>query len=157
MYVLQKNYEVTSNSEVNRRLVVVITPSDPHQEITRFIQLAREVVKDINDETKGEKWKIQVLNQSDEERSPASNFNAIYDSEVIIAECTEKKPNIFYMIGLAHALGRHVCSCYKVKDGEKADIPFNVQGRQSLTYSISTTRNQKEFRYELKDWIKKHE
>ena len=157
MYVLQKKQKTVFVPKSTRLVVAVITPSTPHNEIVRFTQIVREVIELINRDFAEPKWDITVLSQVSGERSPSLNYSSIYNADIIIAECSEKKPNVFYMIGLAHAFGRPVCSCYKVKPGQNADIPFNVHGRQSLTYSLTTTGLQKEFKNNLKEWIKKYE
>ena len=157
MYLLQKNYETIVVPQKSHLVVVAILPSSPDKDINRFKQLIQEVIRNINQKSKEPKWELKILSQDTEDRSPSQNYSTIYGADIVIAECSEKKANVFYMVGLAHAFGRPVCSCYREKLGQRVDIPFNVHGRQSLTYSISTVSKQKAFQNKLKEWIKKYE
>ena len=152
LYILPKCYSLESKSETSCKTMVLLIPSCPKKEINRFKQL---IIETINN--KKNIWNLIILNSSLKDRSPQTNYSLIYSSDVVIAECTEKKPNIFYLIGLAHAFGKPVCSCYRVRNGQNADIPFNVHGRQSLNYSLSTVKQQKIFQNDLKEWIKRYE
>ena len=149
MYILHKNNNINLHNEITQPLIAVILPSTPKKGMVRF--------KEIINETVNDSWKVQFLSYIDNERSPSKNTNTIYNANIVIAECTQKKPNVFYMIGLAHAFGHPVCSCYRVEQGGNADIPFNVHGRQSLTYSLTTIKEQEEFKNNLKNWIKNYE
>lgn len=155
MYILQKNNKTIMNPKNAKLLAVIIVPSTLHSK--RFIQIVKNVIECSNRDSPEPKWDIRVLNQNLEDRSPSLNYITIYNADIIIAECSDKKPNVFYMIGLAHAFGRPVCSCYKIIPGKNVDIPFNVHGRQSLTYSLSTMEHQKKFMNNIKEWIKKYE
>ena len=157
MYILQKVYNEITPSE-DAYTAVLILPSTPPNEMTRFAQLVQSVFKALNEESRDNKsWVLKVLNQNEQDRSPESNYSCIYNADIVIAECSEKKPNVFYMIGIAHAVGRPVCSCYKIVADQKADIPFNVYGRQSMMYSLSTIGHQKDFKKHLTEWIKQYE
>ena len=153
MYIFQKNYGQNEIPEKEKLLAVVITPSTPKQMITRFQQIVKETFEKINNNSPDHKWELRFLNKDYGSRTANSNYSSIYYSNVIIAECTEQKPNIFYLIGLAHACGKPVCSCYMISGGKKANIPFNVHGRQNLIYSINTVDKQHKFSDNLKDWI----
>lgn len=154
MYFLQKIYkEKIDIKSDEKHTVVVILPSTPKNKMIRFEELIKEVIAKINCDLENGVWEYKVLSWKLINRSPIDNYKYIYNSDVVIAECTEKKPNVFYMIGLAHALGRPVCLCYRTNNEQPIDIPFNVYGRQSLTYSLSTIGFQKELQLKLKRWL----
>jgi hypothetical protein len=57
-------------------------------------------------------------------------WNAIGQARVIIADCTGRNPNVFYEIGLAHAIGKLVVLITQNTD----DIPFDVGDIRHITY-----------------------
>lgn len=159
MYIFQRTYKDYDNlKSVNSEphTLVLILPSTPQAEMVRFAQIVQTCVKKINISAPQKNWEVQILNCRNENRSPNYNYDVIYKADIVIAECSDKKPNVFYLLGLSHAIGRDVCSCYKTVDGGSVDIPFNVHGRQSMTYSLATISQQKEFESKLTEWIKTH-
>lgn len=67
-------------------------------------------------------------------------WSAIYYSKVIIADCTGKNPNVFYEIGLAHAIGRPVILITQNPD----DVPFDLRHIRYIYYN-NTPRGMKKF------------
>lgn len=57
-------------------------------------------------------------------------WSAIYASKIIIADCTGRNPNVFYEIGIAHALGKPTILITQNID----DVPFDVQSRRLIKY-----------------------
>lgn len=51
-------------------------------------------------------------------------------SQVVIADCTGRNPNVFYEIGIAHALGREVILITQ----NEADIPFDLRHLRYVSY-----------------------
>jgi hypothetical protein len=49
---------------------------------------------------------------------------------VVICDCTDRNPNVFYEIGIAHALAREVILITQAK----ADIPFDLRHLRFLEY-----------------------
>lgn len=156
MYIFQKTYQDLSIKEKDLS-VVLLLPSSAQQEMVRFSQIVENAIREINKTRTRNLWSLRILSHNTNDRSPANNFSEIYNAKVIIAECSEKKPNVFYMLGLAHAVGTPVCSCYRLARDHNIDIPFNVHGRQSLTYSLVTTKYQQELKNQLIEWILKNE
>lgn len=158
MYIFQKNFcfdDIMKKQEPGRRLVVIL-PSQKEKKIGRLKQLIRECVKELNKETgDSEKWRILFLNHEDPSRTPDKNYALIYLADAVIAECTDNKENVFYLMGLAHACGRPVCACYEVDEGKHVEIPFNVHGRQSLKYSLKAIEKQQKMKTHLKEWLAK--
>jgi len=69
---------------------------------------------------------------------------AIFQSKVLIADCTGMNPNVFYELGLAHTLGKKVVL---ITQNEK-DIPFDIRHIRYLKYEY-TPRGMKEFEKSL--------
>jgi hypothetical protein len=52
-------------------------------------------------------------------------------SELIIADLTNRNPNVFYELGFAHALGKNSI----LMSQKKTDVPFDLRHRQYFTYT----------------------
>lgn len=74
----------------------------------------------------------QIFNEGMLERI----FNQISKADVVIADMTNRNPNVFYEVGYAHALGKIVLLLTKNTD----DIPFDLQHRQHIVYGGSIDR-----------------
>ena len=58
---------------------------------------------------------------------------AICAARVLIADCTDRNPNVFYEIGLAHAIGKPV-----VLTTQRAeDVPFDLQSIRYIRYAFT--------------------
>jgi hypothetical protein len=66
-------------------------------------------------------------------------------SDVIIADMTELNPNVFYEMGLAHALGKTII-LIKMKGSDK--VPFDVQNYKNFEYELDKLGD-------LEDWLVK--
>jgi hypothetical protein len=53
----------------------------------------------------------------------ADVWQAIRAAKVVVADCTDRNPNVFYEIGLAHVLGKQVVLLTQRAD----DVPFDVR------------------------------
>ena len=67
-------------------------------------------------------------------------WDAINHARVLIADCTNRNPNVFYELGIAHTLGKPVILIAQSKD----DIPFDVQHIRTILYDF-TPRGMREF------------
>jgi hypothetical protein len=54
-----------------------------------------------------------------------------YQAEVILADLTNKNPNVFYEMGLAHALKKPVIIITQSRD----DIPFDLRPQRNIEYN----------------------
>lgn len=54
-------------------------------------------------------------------------------SAVVVADCTNKNPNVFYEIGIAHSLGREVI----VISQNDADVPFDLKHLRYIKYEAT--------------------
>lgn len=57
----------------------------------------------------------------------------ITDADVVIADCTGRNPNVFYELGIAHALGKPVIL---LTQDEMADVPSDVKQFEFIRYRL---------------------
>lgn len=60
-------------------------------------------------------------------------WSLIYNSKVIIADCSTKNPNVMYELGIAHALGKKVILITQ----DVNDIPFDLRHLRHLHYKYT--------------------
>jgi hypothetical protein len=72
-------------------------------------------------------------------------WSAICTSQVVIADCTGRNPNVFYETGIAHALGKKTILISQVLD----DVPFDLRHLRVIVYEY-TPRGMKEFEETLR-------
>ena len=63
----------------------------------------------------------------------ADVWSGIFDARVVIADCTERNPNVFYEIGLAHVLGRPAILITQSPD----DVPFDLRHVRFIHYTFT--------------------
>jgi hypothetical protein len=68
----------------------------------------------------------------------------IYNSSIIIADCTGRNPNVFYELGIAHTIGKNVVIITQNAD----DIPFDIRQIRYIEYKY-TPRGMKAFEENL--------
>jgi len=71
-------------------------------------------------------------------------WSAIAYATILIADCTNKNPNVFYEIGLAHAIGKPVILTTQNLD----DVPFDLRHRGYIQYTY-TPAGMKKFEKDL--------
>ena len=76
-------------------------------------------------------------------------WNAIMSASAIIADCTGRNPNVFYEIGLAHAVGKPVILITQNKD----DVPFDIRHLRYIQYDY-TPRGMRAFEERLMDTLR---
>jgi len=59
-------------------------------------------------------------------------WDKIQEAQVIIADATGRNPNVFYEIGLAHAIGKEVIIITQTMD----DVPFDLRHRRVIIYDL---------------------
>lgn len=67
-------------------------------------------------------------------------WTALVGSRLVIADCTGRNPNVFYEIGLAHAVGKPTILITQSGD----DIPFDLRHRRFVPYEL-TPRGMRHF------------
>lgn len=60
-------------------------------------------------------------------------WSLIYNSKVIIADCSTKNPNVMYELGIAHVIGKEVILITQDVD----DIPFDLRHLRHLPYTYA--------------------
>ncbi|AVB75916.1 hypothetical protein [Methanococcus maripaludis] len=75
-------------------------------------------------------------------------WKCINEARIIIADLTHRNPNVFYELGLAHALGKEVITITQ----NIADIPFDVRHMRIIEYSY-TPRGVEKLQNDLKKTI----
>jgi hypothetical protein len=73
---------------------------------------------------------------------------AINQASIIIADCTGRNPNVFYEIGIAHALGKETILITQSME----DIPFDLRHLRVIEYRYDP-RGMKQFEETLKKTI----
>jgi hypothetical protein len=63
-------------------------------------------------------------------------FNQIAKADLVIADMSERNPNVFYEVGYAHALGKTTLLLTR----DAADIPFDLQQFPHIVYANSLTK-----------------
>lgn len=57
-------------------------------------------------------------------------FELIFTSEIVIADFSTRNPNVFYEVGIAHTLGKHVIPIAQ----NITDVPFDLHHHRVLVY-----------------------
>jgi len=73
---------------------------------------------------------------------------AICHAKCVIADCTGRNPNVFYEIGLAHAIGKPVVLITQTS----ADVPFDLRSIRFIEYKL-TPRGMTDFEKALEKTI----
>ena len=73
-------------------------------------------------------------------------WNAINSAKAVIADCTNKNPNVFYEIGIAHTIGKPVIFITQNRD----DAPFDIRYIYNIEYTF-TPRGMKAFEERLSE------
>ena len=61
-------------------------------------------------------------------------WSAIHGAKIVLADCTGRNPNVFYEIGLAHAIGRHTILISQSLD----DVPFDLRYLRVIRYEYTS-------------------
>ena len=79
--------------------------------------------------------------------APGDIMNRVWQdirrSEVIVADLTEANPNVFYEMGLAHALGKTIIM---IRQKNTPPVPFDLGHHKYFTYDVTKLG-------ELKTWL----
>lgn len=83
-------------------------------------------------------------------------FSDIKSADILVADVSEKNPNVFYELGLAQAWNKQViiiCSKKSLNDDYSKKLPFDISTRMILFYG-STYDDIKEISQKVTDKIK---
>lgn len=78
-------------------------------------------------------------------------FRHIFESEIAVVDITLLNPNVFYELGIRHALNKHVTVLIR-KEGTPS--PFNIQGFQMLEYKLGDPENLENGKKRIGEFIK---
>jgi O-acetyl-ADP-ribose deacetylase (regulator of RNase III) len=78
-------------------------------------------------------------------------FEHIYESDVAVVDITSLNPNVFYELGVRHALVESVTVLLRRKG---TTVPFNIQGFQVIDYDPEDIANVDETKKKIVDFIK---
>jgi O-acetyl-ADP-ribose deacetylase (regulator of RNase III) len=78
-------------------------------------------------------------------------FEHIYEADVAIVDITALNANVFYELGIRHALNKRV-TILMCQPGTKT--PFNIQGYQMLTYNPKDSNSLKNAKSTIAEYIK---
>jgi hypothetical protein len=76
-------------------------------------------------------------------------WNGICNARLIIADCTNRNPNVFYEIGIAHVVGKPVVLITQKQE----DAPFDIRHYRMIEYKY-TPRGMQEFEFQLEPIVK---
>lgn len=78
-----------------------------------------------------------VCVRADEIFKPGSILNVIIEmierADLIIADLTDRNPNVFYELGYAHAIGKNTILLTQ----KTSDVPFDIRHRRYIRYDVS--------------------
>jgi hypothetical protein len=60
-------------------------------------------------------------------------WSAIHGARIVVADCTGRSPNVFYEIGLAHAIGRQTILISQSIN----DVPFDLHHLRVILYEYT--------------------
>jgi hypothetical protein len=123
------------DSSVDPRLVFVAMPF-----ATTFNALYESIENLVKDHCHLRCWRAD--SDSAGSRVMSDVWRATNDAIVMIADLTGNNANVFYEVGLAHAIGKHVI----LLTSDTSDIPFDVRDIRAIRYDsgqgFRTLRNQ---------------
>lgn len=141
-YVKEKFYsndmiaDVVANSRSKYNANVITYPDKPsdYKYISVMMPFAPQfspVYKSIKDAAKSVPLEVIRADEVWNEHTVIQDIiNIIYDSAIVICDLTGKNSNVFYEMGVSHALGRHVIPIAQNIN----DIPFDIQHHRFLQY-----------------------
>lgn len=78
-------------------------------------------------------------------------FRGIFDADVSVVDITSLNPNVFYELGVRHALHKHVTLV--IRRNSNLPIPFNITGLSILGYDIDSADGLESSRKKIRDII----
>lgn len=145
LYIIKEKFKksLLSKSEIKESLNV-IKQENPIFKITQFNLRSRYcfVMMPFTEKWSNRVWeKLKNVIESNSIRCDRADslyghnvlediWKAINEAELLVADVTNKNPNVFYEIGLAHSLGKRVILITQNIE----DIPFDFRGYRHLVY-----------------------
>lgn len=80
-------------------------------------------------------------------------FRGIFDADVSVVDITSLNPNVFYELGVRHALHKHVTLV--IRKASSLPIPFNINGLTILGYEMDSADQLESSRKKIREYIQK--
>ena len=113
---------INTDEPVDERLLFVLTPFHPEFEMT--FHAIRRVAEEL---------RLKCSRGDEEYRSSnilSHILSQIFRARLVIADVTGRNPNVFYELGIAHALGKPVLIISRSVE----DVPFDLRSIRVLQY-----------------------
>jgi hypothetical protein len=78
-------------------------------------------------------------------------FRGIFDADVAVVDITSLNPNVFYELGVRHALHKHITLV--IRRNSAAPIPFNINGLNILGYDVDQADQLDTYRKRIREHI----
>lgn len=160
-YVVPKNYYVERNySSGIEKIVMLPTFGSPPKTVIYdpklcfivmpFTDELQPVYEDIIRQTIEENGLRCIRSDDFFDNRPIMDdiWESIEQSRFVVADLTKRNPNVFYEVGIAHALGKEVILLSQSLD----DVPFDLRHLRCILYS-DTNRGAKKLKVDLKQTI----
>lgn len=138
----------------NQKLCFVIMPYGKRLDIgdqteVNFDDVYEFIIKEVVQD----RLQMQVI-RSDKISNPGwihrDMLEHIYSADVAIVDITTLNPNVFYELGVRHALRRSVTILIKRR---RTNIPFNIQGQRIIQYDMDV-KSAREAQKEIEEFIR---
>jgi len=78
-------------------------------------------------------------------------FKEIFEADVAVVDITSSNPNVFYELGVRHALHKHVTLV--IRKNSDQPIPFNIRGLNILGYDFETEEQLETARKRIRELV----
>jgi len=78
-------------------------------------------------------------------------FRGIFDADVAVVDITSLNPNVFYELGVRHALHKYVTLV--IRRNSDAPLPFNIRGLNILGYDLDSEGQLEIARKKIREYI----
>ncbi len=78
-------------------------------------------------------------------------FRGIFDADVAVVDITSLNPNVFYELGVRHALHKYVTLV--IRRNSTAPLPFNIRGLNILGYDLGTEDQLEATRKKIREYV----
>jgi O-acetyl-ADP-ribose deacetylase (regulator of RNase III) len=125
------------------RKCFVIMPfgeKDDHGQLIDFDTVYRTIIKPAVEELNAEKISIKCIRCDEVEQAGLIHermLQFILDADVAVVDITTQNPNVFYELGVRHALHDRVTVLIR-REGTKN--PFNIGGMNTIEYSLEESK-----------------
>lgn len=131
-----KQLGITEKISIDPKLVFILTPFNPNY------KSQYEAIKDT-----AESLGFIASKGDDDLRSRSilrHIIKQIMKSRIVIANISSRNPNVFYELGIAHAIGKPVLMISETL----IDLPFDINSTRIMTY-----QNEEELKNRLRNWM----